>query len=335
MRKVVLHHVAFQGIVPVVEPFVQQIGSFFVLRVLGDQRQTVVPRVVKRPEYRSGLRQLCFFGFGGRIPVTVARIVCLVVVERENDLLVELVFHIEGVRRSVHQSVVGILHRLFKGRLGLGGLAEREVDFCEERPRRNIGDTGFLCALRRRQQLGRLSQIARQQGVHLVVRTAADRLGIGRGYNLVRNGHTAESPVKVEIPPRPQEKDFTAVFVVIGQFLTAFEVIEHIVTAVNAVVPGVPDIAHDSVAGVLLEMVEIVGRRIGNGHGLFAALVAAVGQFVEVVTHLSFELVVAGRHPLVEVVVGNVVVVLCDAVARVLFEEAVGAGNRPEGYDTQ
>ena len=335
MRKVVLHHVAFQGVVPVVEPFVEQIGSLFVLRVLGDQRQTVVPRVVKRPEYRSGLRQLRFFGLGGRIPVTVARIVCLVVVERENDLLVELVFHIEGVRRGVHQSVVGILHRLFEGRLGLAGLAEREVDFREERPRRNIGDTGFLGALRRRQQPGRLSQIARQQGVHLVVRAATDGLGIGRGHDFVRNGYAAESPVKVEIPPRPHEQDLAAVFVVIGQFLTAFEVIEHIVAAVDAVVPCVPDIAHDGVAGVLLEMVEIVGRRIGNGHGLFAALVAAIGQFVEVVAHLGLELVVAGRHTLVEVVVGDVVIVLRDAVAWVLFEEAVGAGSRPKGCDAQ
>ena len=53
------------------------------------------------------------------------------------------------------------------------------------------------------------------------------------------------------------------------------------------------------------------------------------------VAHLGLELVVAGRHTLVEVVVGNVVIVLRDAVAWVLFEEAVTAGNRPKGRDAQ
>jgi len=54
---------------------------------------------------------------------------------------------------------------------------------CARSPRRR--------ALRRRQQPGRLSQIARQQGVHLVVRAATDGLGIGRGHDFVRNGYAA------------------------------------------------------------------------------------------------------------------------------------------------
>ena len=58
----------------------------------------------------------------GDIPVTVAVVVGLVVVEREDDLPVHLVTHVENLFRRRFQSVGGVLHRLFEGRLGLGGL---------------------------------------------------------------------------------------------------------------------------------------------------------------------------------------------------------------------
>ena len=264
----------------------------------------------------------------------MAVVVGLVVVEREDDLPVHFVTHVENLFRRRFQSVGGVLHRLFEGRLGLGGLAEREVDLRQQRVGRDVRHTGLFRTRCRRQQPGRLGKVFGQQRVHLLLCAAGDEFGSCWGYHSAGDGHHAEDAVEVEIPPRPQEQTFAAIFVVVGD-LGSGHVVEYVVAAIDAVVPGIPDVVQDAVVSCLSEMVDVVAVLRRYSHRFKDVFVSAVADLREVEAHLGFEFGIARHDSLVEVVVGLVEVAFGDVVARVLFEETFAARAQTQYEESQ
>ena len=334
VREIVAHLRRVGRVVGVV-PFGHGVEVARNLGVGADQRQAVVLlAVVDRLEFGRRVADVGQYLRVGAVPVTVAVVVGLVVVEREDDLPVHFVTHVENLFRRRFQSVGGVLHRLFEGRLGLGGLAEREVDLRQQRVGRDVRHAGLFRTRCRRQQPGRFGEVFGQQRVHLLLRAAGNEFGGRRGCHGAGDGHHAEDPVEVEIPPRPQEQAFAAVFVVVGD-LGSGHVVEHVVAAVDAVVPRIPDVAQDAVAGRLGEVVDVVAVLCRHSHRFEDVLVAAVADLRQVEAHLRFELGIARHDSLVEVVVGLVEVAFGDVVARVLFEETFAARAQTQYEESQ
>ena len=251
-------------------------------------------------------------------------VVGLVVVEREDDFLVHLVVDVEDPFRRGFQSVARGLHRLVERGPGFGMLAEREVYLRQQRIGRDTGHTGLFGVTGVGQQACGLGKVFGQQAVHLLLGAARDEFGRSRGDDRAGDRNHAECAVEVEIPPGAHEEAFAAVFVVIGN-LHAVHVIEYVVAAVDAVVPGIPDVVQNAVARRLDEIVYVVAVLRRDGHRFENILVAAVADLREVETHHCLELGVAGDDALVEIIVGFVEVAFGDVVAGVLFEEAFAA----------